>query len=361
VLDAAEHRGVISYATSRDGFDWTYRKIVLREDFHLSYPFVFDHDDTYYMVVESWQDNGIRLYRAENFPEEWRLEERLLEGVHVDNTLLRHDDRWWMFVGARFPFDKLFLYHSPELAAGWQPHPASPLRMHDRENSRPGGRVIAWDGKLIRYAQNCVPHYGYSVNAFVIDHLSPTGYSERAWSSNPVLEAGMEDWNALGMHHIDPHLTEQGSWIAMVDGRAPSRPDHRILVTFENGGMLLGYHLRPATVKAGDSVLLSFFWKHLPASQEGATYSSFVHFLDADGNIVFQADYTFEGENERYDRIQKIPDHLEGEFAIRVGMATTEALEPLPLETSLKEKTATTVRLPTKLKVLPPARRSAGG
>ncbi|HRB81648.1 MAG TPA: hypothetical protein PK614_05240, partial [Nitrospira sp.] len=32
-------RGEIAWATSKDGFAWTYQKVVLRESFHLSYPY----------------------------------------------------------------------------------------------------------------------------------------------------------------------------------------------------------------------------------------------------------------------------------------------------------------------------------
>src|SRR5689334_17430674 len=40
--------GEIGLATSDDGFAWTYKQIVLREDFHLSYPYVFEWENAVY-------------------------------------------------------------------------------------------------------------------------------------------------------------------------------------------------------------------------------------------------------------------------------------------------------------------------
>lgn len=48
-------RGEIAWATSQDGFAWTYQRIVLREAFHLSYPYVFEWEGRYYMIPETHQ------------------------------------------------------------------------------------------------------------------------------------------------------------------------------------------------------------------------------------------------------------------------------------------------------------------
>ena len=37
-----ENKGEIGHATSADGLDWQYDRIVLAEEFHLSYPYVFE-------------------------------------------------------------------------------------------------------------------------------------------------------------------------------------------------------------------------------------------------------------------------------------------------------------------------------
>ena len=60
-FDTDEARGVISMASSRDGLVWTYGRAVLREPFHLSYPYVFVSGDRYYMIPESGETLGVRI------------------------------------------------------------------------------------------------------------------------------------------------------------------------------------------------------------------------------------------------------------------------------------------------------------
>ena len=60
--------------------------------------------------------------------------------------------------------------------------------------------------------------YGSQVRAFEVSELTTTSYVEREHAQSPVLTASGNGWNRLGMHHVDPHLLPDGSWIAAVDG-----------------------------------------------------------------------------------------------------------------------------------------------
>jgi hypothetical protein len=59
---------------------WSYREIVLREKFHLSYPYVFEEDGEAYMVPECGGSGGIQLYRADRFPDRWVNVSTLVKG-----------------------------------------------------------------------------------------------------------------------------------------------------------------------------------------------------------------------------------------------------------------------------------------
>ena len=65
--------GKLSVSTSVDLCNWTVPKIVLDEPFHLSYPQVFKHNDSIYMLPETYQAAELRLYKAEEFPFKWKL------------------------------------------------------------------------------------------------------------------------------------------------------------------------------------------------------------------------------------------------------------------------------------------------
>ena len=90
VLNERSKKGEIGLATSLDGLRWSYRQIVLDEPFHLSYPYVFEWNNEFFMVPETFQTNSVRLYRAEAFPFRWSLVATLLEGKdYVDSSLVR--------------------------------------------------------------------------------------------------------------------------------------------------------------------------------------------------------------------------------------------------------------------------------
>jgi hypothetical protein len=222
VLNQQTKRGEIGLATSQNAVDWRYQNIVLAEPFHLSYPYVFEWMNEYYMIPECSESGGIRLYKAEQFPTQWAFVGNLLIGpTFLDPSIFRHDDRWWLFTETNpdHQFDTLRLYCADELLGPWIEHPASPIVQGNPHISRPGGRVVRYKGKMIRYAQDCSPEYGIQVRAFEILVLSPEHYQEREVQSEPILAPSGQGWNAAGMHHIDPHEMPDGTWIACVDGR----------------------------------------------------------------------------------------------------------------------------------------------
>jgi hypothetical protein len=213
-------KGEIGHATSRDGLRWEYRRIVLAEPFHLSYPYVFEWDSEYYMIPETTAAGSVRLYRADPFPDRWVLAATLLEGPkHLDNSIFRRDGRWWMFSQTDYWRGTLRLFHARELTGPWREHPRSPIVPSDRRIARPGGRVISTpSGRLIRFAQDCALDYGRSVRSLEVTRLTPKEYAEVEIARGPVLAGGAQRWNRAGMHHLDAHRLEDGSWIACVDG-----------------------------------------------------------------------------------------------------------------------------------------------
>lgn len=207
----------LAYAISGDGIKWEYQKVILNELFALSYPFVFESDGNYYMIPETYQTNSIRLYKAINFPTQWQLQEILIEGKdYVDSTIFRYDGKWWIFTSTTNN-DNLYLYYTDTLEGTWNEHPMSPIIEGDRNIARPGGRVIEFEGSLYRFAQDDEPRYGNQVWAFKIKTLNIGEYVEEKVVL-PVLTSSGIGWNEKGMHTLDAHELNDGSWIAAVDG-----------------------------------------------------------------------------------------------------------------------------------------------
>jgi hypothetical protein len=219
VMNAETKRGEIALATSNDGLTWSYQQVVLKEPFHLSYPHVFKSHDAFFMMPETLGAGGVCLYRAHDFPFRWSRVARLLEGDFADPTVFNVNDLWWMFAcSTPYRHDTLCLFFSSELTGPWTEHPRSPIIRNDQRRARPAGRILKFDNKLFRFAQDCIPRYGGGVRTFEILELTPSSYAEVEVGHGPVLKATGHGWNAAGMHHIDAHQQAEGNWLACVDG-----------------------------------------------------------------------------------------------------------------------------------------------
>lgn len=215
-------KGEIGLAMSENGVEWAYQQIVLAEPFHLSYPYIFEWENEYYLIPESHQVSSIRLYKADHFPDRWSLMMTLLEGrEYVDPSVFHFDDKWWLLTGDGTPpywSDTLRLYYAMDLMGPWFEHPKSPIIEGNAHIARPAGKVLVLNDRIVRYAQDCYPKYGTRVRAFEITDLTTRRYHEQEVGDSPVLAASGAGWNGSGMHHIDPHLMEDGRWLACVDG-----------------------------------------------------------------------------------------------------------------------------------------------
>lgn len=216
-----DNQGDIGLATSSDGFNWEYQQIVLDEDFHLSYPHVFEWEGSYYMTPESAESGSVRLYVADNFPHSWSFLGDLISGKFVDPTIFRHGGRWWMF--ASKGNKTLHLFHAEQLTGPWQEHPLSPVVSENPNIARSAGRIITVNNRIFRFAQDDAPVYGNQVRLFEILDLDLGTFRQEEIELSPLIKATGSGWNAIGMHHVDPVSIDGKNWIAAVDGNQKIR------------------------------------------------------------------------------------------------------------------------------------------
>lgn len=216
VMNCGTEQGDIGFAESSDLKSWHYGRIVLDEDFHLSYPHVFKHAGHVYMIPESRQAQQVRLYRAVNFPIRWTLDSVLIRGNYADPSIIFYQNRWWVFaVEGGY---SLSIFYSDTLRGPWTKHPGSPFYPDNKSKTRPGGRMVIYDGKLTRFAQENSERYGHMVRAFEIDTLTPSTFIEHEVSAAPVLKPNGKGWREVGMHQVDPQEIGPGEWVGAVDG-----------------------------------------------------------------------------------------------------------------------------------------------
>jgi hypothetical protein len=156
---------------------------VLRRPYHLSYPFVFEHEGEVYMVPETKGNRMVELYRATSFPTAWASEAVLLDDIYaVDATIQQVNGKFWMFAGVsngRYSnSDELSLFYADALRGPWIPHRHNPV-VSDVRRSRPAGMLFYDEGRLIRPSQDCGKAYGYALEFSEVLTLSETEYEER--------------------------------------------------------------------------------------------------------------------------------------------------------------------------------------
>ena len=215
VKEKDSYQTYIAYATSEDCLKWKYEKIILNGEPIQSYPYIFEWQGEYYMLPESYRTNSIRLYKANNFPEEWHLEKILIKGKeYADSSIVRYNNKWWIFtsIGNK----EMYVFYSDTLTGDWKEHSLNPIIKNDKTKARAAGRIIEYNGNLYRFAQDCKEYYGNKVRAFKLLKLTETEYEEE--DTGVVLEEGNLGWNSRGIHTIDPHQLEDGTWISCVDG-----------------------------------------------------------------------------------------------------------------------------------------------
>lgn len=165
--------------------NYTTPKIILKKDYHLSYPFLIEDNDNLYMIPETGSNKDIQLYKCTNFPFEWELEKVLMHDViAVDTTVYKKNNLYWMFTNLKVHKGmssnvELFLFYSKELVSDqWTPHPLNPI-VTDVKKSRPAGQLFVDGNKLIRPSQNCSHHYGFGMNLNRITKLDSTNFEEQ--------------------------------------------------------------------------------------------------------------------------------------------------------------------------------------
>lgn len=187
-------------------------KVVLEEPFHLSYPFVFEHDGVVYCMPESHVVNRINLYRFNE--DKLALEQDcvLMEHVQaIDPTLAFHEGKWNLFFTQKNqPSVKLYRYVADDLRGPYLPHFSNPIKV-DCADARMAGAFFNWKGQLIRPAQECVRYYGTAVCLNRVDVFDDHRFEETQIDKiEPVKHSKFKK----GLHTINGNET-----VTVVDGK----------------------------------------------------------------------------------------------------------------------------------------------
>jgi len=157
---------------------------VLEENFHLSFPFIFEEDGSLYMCPETKENNDIRVYKCVNFPLQWELHKILFSDVKaVDTTIFKYNQKYWLLSNIDSTSlgncgSELHLFYADSFESNeWKSHPNNPI-IFDSLTARNGG-FITDNGDLYRVFQTPGFNiYGKSMGIAKITELSDSNYQE---------------------------------------------------------------------------------------------------------------------------------------------------------------------------------------
>ncbi|KAK4798896.1 hypothetical protein SAY86_024261 [Trapa natans] len=235
-------QGDIGVAKSSDkGATWEQLGIALDEDWHLSYPYVFEYQGQIYMMPEGSAKGDLRIYRAIDFPLKWKLEKIIMKKPLVDSFIIKHNGMHWLFGSDHSGFGvrkngQLEIWYSNSPLGPWKPHKRNPVYNTEKSvGARNGGRPFVYNGELYRVGQDCGETYGRRVRVFKVEVLTKDVYREVVVSLGmDELAKGRNSWNGARYHHLDAQQLPSGEWIAVMDGdRVPSGDSaHRFILGF---------------------------------------------------------------------------------------------------------------------------------
>ena len=172
-------------------------------EYHMSYPYTFEHQGTQYLVPESFEENNVSLYTISQENNAIEKLSVLLPGFKgIDPSLIFYHGLWWLFVNRKDqPNVHLYLYYSSQLEGPYIPHPLNPVKS-DIRSSRPAGKLFLDKEKLIRPAQDSIPHYGAAVRIMEVTKLSEKDFEEKE-----ILKLGAVKGTVFsrGLHTINFH------------------------------------------------------------------------------------------------------------------------------------------------------------
>jgi hypothetical protein len=184
-----------------------YRGTIIDEDFHMSYPQVFQHEDEYYMLPETKLSDNVILYKAKNFPNEWVQYDTLISNVrYKDPTLLISDKGNYIFTCDDDM--NLIIYEADSLFGDWSKKENIPILQGNKV--RGGGRIFEYNNDYYYPVQNSQYGYGSGISLLKVtfDENNAIHLSEaKNWLLRP--EKDIEEFSH-GMHHLDIQKTKDG-------------------------------------------------------------------------------------------------------------------------------------------------------
>jgi hypothetical protein len=214
------------WAQSWDSYgEWIDHGLVLNEEFHLSYPHVFEYNGKLYMIPETASSGEVWLYSTNDFPFNWKKIKNIIQSPLLDPTVLIQDEYIYIF-GTTREYE-LQIYRANKIDGEYIKLEKSITK--DKSISRNGGPILTVGSSKYRISQNCSNTYGQNISVNKIINMSEGNYSEELIVKD--LYKIKPKWMDCGYHHLST-ASFNGCHIVAVDGMRKDRYLNTLILAF---------------------------------------------------------------------------------------------------------------------------------
>ena len=181
LFDMISSKGCIAFSIVENEHIISEPCIVIKKDYHLSLPFIFEMNNCIYIMPETSDDYRIKLFKAINFPREWEEAEIIIPDVYAcDSVLFEKDNKKYLLSSEMFHntptgeysscYVKNHLYsinNKYEIASDFG------IVSEGSSGVRNAGKIM-YEDRMIRVGQNCENNqYGKGIVFYKVVSVEP--------------------------------------------------------------------------------------------------------------------------------------------------------------------------------------------
>lgn len=167
IYDQKQEKGKLGVYSIKDGIATDF-KLIIEENYHLSYPCVFYYNGKHYMIPESSENHTLNIYECTCFPYEWKQANSIeWKNEYADPTIYVDNNQVYLLMYEKIEgkyqvsFYKLNVENFTLEVIG--------KKIYDYNVGRPAGQIIKIDDHLYRPVQDCKTEYGKNVMFYEIN------------------------------------------------------------------------------------------------------------------------------------------------------------------------------------------------
>ncbi|SDS01014.1 hypothetical protein [Gramella sp. MAR_2010_147] len=185
----------IALFQSPDGLNYSYKGNVIDESFHLSFPQIFKYKQDYYILPESAAINQVVLYKAVNFPLEWKVSDTLIKNIKLKDPAILMSDTINLITGIDEDWEQ-HIFRADSLFGKWDEDKV--FKKRKGNEIRAGGNFFSVKGEWFIPFQNNKEGYGTGVSLY---NLREKKFEKVL--SNQLYKSDSIRWFGRGMHHLN--------------------------------------------------------------------------------------------------------------------------------------------------------------